>query len=238
MAADETLHVIRHIDDADQSWIEEIAGERQIRVVSVWPAGGDPLPPPATVRRAIVLGGPMSADEVEEHPVLADEHAWLRALAAAGIPVLGICLGSQLLAVALGGSVHRGEHGLESGYINIEPTGNASHPLADALPGRHFSFHTDVSVPPEGAELLAVSDRYLQAWALGSALAIQFHPEISPAGIQGLVDYEGPKLGEAGVDGDALIAAAATHESSCRVGAEQIIGRWLDQSLSARSDAR
>lgn len=226
-----SLHVVQHIDDADTAWIEEIAAKRGLQVAPVRPAAGQALPAPGDVDRVIVLGGPMDADDIDAHPFLADEDAWLRALLEAGVPVLGLCLGAQLLAVALEGRAERGAHGLESGYIDVVSVGEGRHPLADVLPGRHFSFHTDVSVPPEGATLLAVSDLYPQAWSLGSALALQFHAEISPAGIQTLVDHEGPKLREAGVDGHALISAARLHERSCRARADQIFGGWLDLTI-------
>ena len=223
-----TLHVLTHIWAADIAWIERAALRRGLAVVIVSPATGRPLPEPAHVERAIVLGGPMSADDVAAHPFLSDERGWLRTLVTNDTPVLGICLGSQLLAIALDGRVEPGKHGPEVGYIDIMGVPGGNHPLAEALPGRHFSFHTDVSLPPEGAELLARSDRYPQAWSLGSALALQFHPELSPAGVSHLVAHEGPNLTEIGLDGKDLIAASRKHEPTGTAKAEQILGGWLD----------
>jgi GMP synthase (glutamine-hydrolysing) len=148
----------------------------------------------------------------------------------AGTPVLGICLGSQLLAGALGGGAQVGEAGLEWGLVEVRSEQGATHPLGPALAGTAFAFHSDTFVLPPGATVLARSERYVQAWSLGSALAIQFHPEISPSGVQSLVDHEADKLAAARVDGPGMVRDAWSREQESRAAADRVIGGWLDLS--------
>lgn len=217
--------VVGHINSPDIAWIREELAARGRQAQLVRPFAGEELP--AAPGRVIVLGGPMSVYEEEDTPFVAAELAWLRSVVEAGVPTLGICLGSQLLAHALGGRAVPGTRGLEHGLTDVHRT-EAEHPLSQAMEGRFFSFHTDTFEPPPGARLLATSDRYPQAWTLGSALAIQFHPEISPAGVRQLISHEGPKLRAAGIDPDAMLADAVATEDGARAACAALIGGWLD----------
>jgi len=223
-----SLSVVRHIADADLDWITELAHQRELDVRTISPYAGERFPAPDTVEAAVVLGGPMSAVDASAHPFLALERDWIRALVEARTPVLGICLGSQLLADALGGAAQTGASGLEWGLVEVRSEAETSHPLAAALAGPAFAFHSDTFQLPPGATVLARSERYIQAWSLGAALAIQFHPEISPSGIQVLVDHEADKLAAIGIDGPEMVREAWTRERDSRDAAERIIGGWLD----------
>lgn len=217
--------IVGHIDGADTAWIGQELHARGLPYRVVQTLAGEELP--AHPARAVVLGGPMSVYAEAQTPVVARELAWLAAIVDAGVPVLGICLGSQLLAHALGGRAVPGAQGLEYGLVEVRRT-EAEHPLSEAMAGTYFSFHTDTFEPPPGAPLLAVSDRYPQAWSLGSALAVQFHPEISPDGVRQLIGHEGPKLRAAGIDPEAMLAAALAAEGNSRRQAAALIGGWLD----------
>lgn len=217
--------IVGHIDGADIAWILQELDARGLPHQVVQTMTGEELP--AHPARAIVLGGPMSVYEETETPFVIRELAWLSALVEAGVPVLGICLGSQLLAHALGGQAVPGTSGLEYGLIEVRRTA-AEHPLSSALEDTFFSFHTDTFEPPPGVPLLAVSDRYPQAWAVGSAVAVQFHPEISPAGVRQIITHEGPKLRAAGIDPDAMLEEALAAQETSRSSAAALIGGWLD----------
>lgn len=129
----------------------------------------------------IVLGG---ADDARSYPWVGDLHAALREWVSADIPVLGICLGAQLLADAHDGDLAFGLEG-EEGAVEIDlMAAAATDPLFVGLdspltvPEHH---HDVITTLPAGAELLAASERYeIQAFRLGSAVGIQFHPEASP----------------------------------------------------------
>jgi len=147
-----------------------------------------PLPDAGDVDVLVVMGGPMGALEDAAHPHLADERALLRACAEAGVPVLGVCLGAQLLAAALGARVPTGpspEIGV--GTVTLTDAGAADPVLAagaDAgtatVPVLHW--HGDTFDLPAGARLLASSPAYAQqAFRIGRAYGLQFHVEMDEA---------------------------------------------------------
>ena len=141
-------------------------------------ADGDPVPSVDEVGALVIMGGVMGAYETEENPYLLEEMALVRQAVDRRIPVLGICLGSQLLAAALGGRAYLADRP-EVGAVSVELTeAGRDHPVVSKVGGRRvFSMHQDTFQTPPGSELLARSDRYPQAFVQGSALAIQFHPE-------------------------------------------------------------
>jgi GMP synthase-like glutamine amidotransferase len=131
----------------------------------------------------IVLGGPMSANDTDKHPFLSDTMHLIRAFAAADRPVLGICLGAQIIARAFGGEVYRMER-LESCYhtIQVTPDGR-SDPVFAALGPEVTSFqnHFEAVRNVPGAVPLATGGACpIQAFRVGRATyATQFHPEVT-----------------------------------------------------------
>lgn len=233
-----TAWIIVHADGTDVAFIEAALAGRGMRIRTVRAFAGEPLPDPAhlasggeSTDAVVCMGGAASAYDDEAHPHLVVVARFLAAAAEQGVPVLGICLGSQLLAAALGGAAIPGMHGLEPGYVEVLGVGT-DHPLVEDLTGRWFSFHSDSFVPPPGATSLARTDRYPQAWALGTAVAIQFHPEISVAGVRRIVEAEGPALAKAGVDGAGLVAAAELAEAGAAARCAHLLARWLDHALT------
>lgn len=156
-------------------------------LVLVRPGSGDALPPLSSVDGVLVLGGTMSADDDETTPWLPAVREYLRDCVDADVATLGICLGAQLLAVALGGEVERSApNGPERGVVELRLRPDAAGdallgPLVAEL-GREVmvpSSHDDaVSTLPENAIWLASSRQYpFQAFRVGSAWGLQFHPE-------------------------------------------------------------
>jgi len=130
----------------------------------------------------VVLGGAMDFDQTDAYPHLARTLELLRDAAASSAPTLGICLGAQLAAAALGGRAYPGPAGEELGWAKVEltPDGQAD-PVLGALqePAELFLWHHDTFDPPPGATVLAVGAVYpTQAFRLGSVVAVQFHPEV------------------------------------------------------------
>ncbi len=131
----------------------------------------------------ILLGGPMSAND--PLPFLHHQLQVLEIALARQIPILGICLGAQLLARAAGGNIYR-NHEKEIGFYNVHLT---SEGRADPVMGKLnaaecvFHWHSDSFDLPAGAELLATSSLTRnQAFRIGeSAYGLQFHPEVTPA---------------------------------------------------------
>jgi GMP synthase (glutamine-hydrolysing) len=192
------------------------AGRHELREWQV-PLGGSPPPPPDAV---IVLGGGMHPDEDDRHAWLRPELDWLAGLLERETPVLGVCLGAQLLARAAGAEVFRTSEP-EVGWLPVELTeAAAGDPVAGALPQRFdaFQWHRYSHTLPEGAVELARSRVCLQAYRLGSAWGVQFHPEVRSAQIDAWLAEEPHDI----PDPDALRAATAE-----RIGAWNELGRRL-----------
>jgi GMP synthase (glutamine-hydrolysing) len=152
-------------------------------------APADPVP--ATLDGAdglVVLGGVMDADETDDYPHLQQAMGLLRDAAARRAPALGICLGAQLAAEALGGRAYPGPAGEELGWTRIELTeAGRADPVTGVLqdPVELFEWHHDTFDPPPGATLLAGGGVYPQAFRLGSVVAVQFHPEVDGPMLRG-----------------------------------------------------
>ncbi|MCB1532215.1 MAG: gamma-glutamyl-gamma-aminobutyrate hydrolase family protein [Alphaproteobacteria bacterium] len=131
----------------------------------------------------VVMGGPMGVYEAERYPYLTHEIEIIKARIAAGKPVLGVCLGAQLIAAALGSNVYKSDRGFEIGWyplsINeVGQSGPARH-LDSALTNM-FHWHQDTFDLPEGARLLGSSALYPhQIFTHGeNIMALQCHPEV------------------------------------------------------------
>ncbi len=145
---------------------------------------GDAIPPAAAmddVAGLVVMGGPMGVHD--DLDWLADERALLRAAVEAGRPVLGVCLGAQQLAAALGATVTQGpapEYGVGEVHLTTEAIGDPVFgPAPTPLPCVHW--HGDTFSLPEGAVRLAGNDAYEnQAFRIGhGAYGLQFHVEVT-----------------------------------------------------------
>ncbi|UFS69622.1 type 1 glutamine amidotransferase [Geomonas sp. RF6] len=154
------------------------------------PCDNDPLPDPASLGGIIVLGGTMGVHEREEFPYLSEVESFMKGALRLRVPLLGICLGGQLLAHASGGSVTpRSPHG-EKGICQVSLTsGGCADPLFSGVPATFttFQWHYDSFLPPAGATLLASSSRCpWQAFrCCDHAYGVQFHPEVDRAIVSG-----------------------------------------------------
>jgi len=143
---------------------------------------GDPLPGVEEIAGLIVLGGPMGAGDDEAFPNLPRERKLLADAVGAGIPVLGICLGAQLLAAALGARVAKGPwEEIGFGPVTLTDEGSRDPILGQgsrSLPVFHY--HGDAFELPKGAVLLAGSPSYPnQAYRFGDRVyGFQFHVEV------------------------------------------------------------
>ncbi len=191
---------------------------------------GDALPDLGDVAAVVSLGGIMGAYEEESFPFLAAEKEYLRAAVANDVPVLGICLGCQLLADALGGSAYKAP-GKEVQFAGLDLSiVAADDPILRNLATPVVSFHGDTWEPPPGTEVLVASDRYPHAFRYGSAVAIQSHPEASAAMVESWIAAHGPdQLIEAGVDPDEFLAAVQAGDGDNAARAERLFAAWLDE---------
>jgi GMP synthase (glutamine-hydrolysing) len=188
-------------------------------------AWGTPAPRPLDdYDAAIVFGGSMHADQDDHHPWLRDENEFIRGLLDRGVPLLGVCLGIQLIAKAAGEGVYRMPGGPEIGWVPVERSeAAADDPVFGGLPERFdvFGWHSYTYDVPPAAEVLVTGPRCNQAYRLGdTAWGIQFHAEVTLETVRSWIDDKDefpPDL-----DLDALWA-----ETQERIGAWNDLGRGL-----------
>ncbi|MGZ4336565.1 MAG: type 1 glutamine amidotransferase [Gaiellaceae bacterium] len=185
-------------------------------------AWGTPLPRPLDAYGAVlVFGGAMHADQDEHHPWLREENFFLQRLLDLHTPVLGICLGAQLLAKAAHAPVFPVEEA-EVGWFEVELTDEgADDPILGRLPRTFeaFQWHYYAHDVPAGAVELASNRVCTQAFRLGdNAWGVQFHPEVTLQQVQSWLDEEE----ELPVDAGKLLA-----ETSKRIGTWNELGRQL-----------
>lgn len=176
---------LRHGDEPDDDRVSVHLRAAGYATVVVRGFAGEAIPPlDGAVAGAVVYGGPFNAYDHAAHPFLADERRLIERCLARALPVLGICQGGQQIADALDAWVGPARSGkTEFGYYEVRPTQTGS----DFLPGPLFvtQAHFHEFDLPSGAKALATSDHFAcQAFSAGSALALQFHPEVTPAGFR------------------------------------------------------
>ena len=175
--------------------------------------GGAPAADLAVYDGLVVLGGGQNVAERDRLPYLADELELIAGWHAGGRPLLGVCLGAQLLAQATGGAVERVARP-EIGWFDVErlPAGDE-----DPLLGfgdrriRSYQWHSYAVRVPGGAIELARNDTCVQAFRLGRSWGVQFHPEVTPEIVGGWIDdwRADPDAVAQGFDPELARAAAA-----------------------------
>lgn len=150
------------------------------------------LPALKDVDNLIIMGGPMNIYDDEEYSWLAGERDFLKQCILSGKKVLGICLGAQMIADALGAEVRRNEH-TEIGWFKVKiDHDKLTEKYAGIFPDEFISFHWhgDTFDIPVGCKNFALSEATVnQAFIIENVAAIQFHPEMDLKGIKELVDH-------------------------------------------------
>jgi len=204
------------------------------------PEDGPPWCDPRDYDAVLTFGGAMHPDQVESHPWLAEERALLADLIERGVPLLGVCLGAQLVAGAAGALVRRAAEP-EIGWHPVQTTADAGRdpllgsltPGFDALEWHSYEFRL-----PAGATPLAHSDRCLQAFRAGErAWGIQFHAEVTMADFDSWLDSYAtdPDAVAMGLDPDRLRTETAPRIASWNDLGRGLCERFLEVAISARS---
>lgn len=202
-----------------------------------WTLAERPRPPgdPLGYDAVLVLGGAMNVDEGERHGWIAEEEALLRELLERELPLVGLCLGGQMLAQAAGAEPRRAARP-EIGWHPVEVTAEGEDdpllgPLAPSFEA--FQWHSYEFPLPPGAVPLARSEVCLQAARLGErAWALQFHPEVSrPDALHWVEDYRSdPDAIRIGVDPEALGPETAAKIGDFNDLGRDLCRRWLELS--------
>jgi GMP synthase (glutamine-hydrolysing) len=184
----------------------------------------------------LTFGGAMHADQEDRHPWLRFEKDFLAAMLDDGMPILAVCLGTQLLADAAGGVARRASEP-EIGWFEIEVTEEGAAdpvigPLAPSFTG--FQWHSYEALPPEGAAILARSRVCHQAYRIGDrAWGIQFHAEVTPADVAHWIDdYRADEDAvRIGVDPEALRATTEERIADWNRLGRELCGRFIDRAI-------
>jgi GMP synthase-like glutamine amidotransferase len=202
-------------------------------------AEGEPPADPLGYDAVMTFGGAMNVDQESEHPWLGDQKALLRGLLRSEVPLLGVCLGAQLLAEAAGEEPRRADRP-EIGWHPVELTGAGSEdPLLGSLPSAFdaFQWHS-YEMGLEDAEVLARSDVCAQAVRFGPvAWAIQFHAEVSEDdALSWIADYRSdPDAVAIGIAPEALAAETRERIVAWNQLGRALCARFLDLAAAARA---
>ena len=168
----------------------------------------------------------------ETLPWVADEVAMVRDALAAGVGVLGVCFGGQLLATALGGWVARSPHP-EVGWHEVHSENPALVP-----PGPWFQWHFDRFTPPTGSTVVARNDCAPQAFVHGRALALQFHPEVDEALVRRwIAEDTGGDMAQLGLDPDEVQTRTGTEIDGAVRRLRQLVRGFLGLLQDGSDDA-
>jgi GMP synthase (glutamine-hydrolysing) len=216
------LLVVQHVPYEILGTLDPLLRQSRFRIRYVnYGRHPDARPDPASYDGIVVLGGPMNVDEVDRYPHLATEIDLIRRALDRRMPLLGICLGAQLIAAALGAPVARSPR-KEIGWHDVSPTPDAGD---DPLLGhfgeveRVFQWHGDAFDIPESAVRLAASGGCPnQAFRYGSNVyGLQFHLEVDEAMIQRWVLHVPAHRAEIAAMNGAVDPAAILEETKGRI---------------------
>jgi GMP synthase (glutamine-hydrolysing) len=228
---DRRVVVLQHVRCETLGLIEKVLADARVTPQYVRTFAGESVP--TEMREAaglIVMGGPMGVYEHARYPHLRDEMRLIQRALHEDKPVLGVCLGSQLLAAALGAEVKPGAR-KEIGWCPLALSSDAAtDPLWSGIesPFMAYHWHGDVFDLPRGAVALASSElTACQAFRYGThAYGFLFHMEVTDAIIGDMVAAFADELASAGIVGDAIRAGARQHLTALQGIGRRVFGRW------------
>lgn len=219
---------LEHQPDAPAGYLGERAAEggHEVTVASV---PGGTVPDPAGFDLVVPLGSGESVYD-ETVPWIPVEQAVLRRAVDSGVPVLGVCFGSQMLASVLGGEVRRapaptiGWHKIDTDDPDL------------VEPGPWVVWHFDVLTPPPDAAEIARSPVGTQAFLAGPHAGVQFHPEATPGSVASWASTYGGDLAALGQTREDLLGETRARTEEARRAAHRLFDRFYERAQDLRGD--
>ncbi len=184
------IHYLQHVPFEDLANIEAWAKKRGHEISGTMLFQDEPFPELSEFDWLMIMGGPMNIYEHDRYPWLGREKEFIGRAIAADKIVLGICLGAQLMADALGGGVRRNEQ-KEIGWLPVRLTPEAkSSKIFRVLPDNFVAFHwhgDTFDIPPAAVRMAESQACKNQAFEIGRAVGLQFHLESSMDSIDHLI---------------------------------------------------
>jgi GMP synthase (glutamine-hydrolysing) len=224
--------ILQHVRPEPPGTIIEALDDREVTHRTVKLHRGDSVPDTLDADGLVVMGGRMGVGDIGDPPHLLQELDLIEDALRDERPVLGVCLGSQLMAHVLGADV-RPASSKEIGWKEVTLTDAADDdPLFQDVddPFTAFHWHGDVFTLPDEAERLArTAQTEHQAFRCGnSAYGLLFHLEVTPKTVAWMTKAFQDELADEGLDGAAIRQKAMPHESALRDTARTVFGRWAD----------
>ena len=224
--------VIQHVGFEDAGHLAPLLRERGYRITTYHPPADEVWSiDPLHVDLLIILGGPMSANDHVHDPSIADELRLATVIAERGTPLLGICLGAQIIALALGGSVApmpAREIGMAPVRLTDAGLDSCLRHLANGQPVLHWHGES-IGLPPRAERLAETDACAVQAFRWGTRiLGLQFHPETDLLRLHEWTEGHAGEVRESGVEAEALLETGRRQADPMRELCRRVLGEWLD----------
>lgn len=237
MSSGPQVLVVQHADPEHAGLIADVLAGLLIHTDVIRPDLGDAIPEnPVPYSGIVLMGGPQSVRRDDQNRFIAREKKFVRSAIGLGVPILGICLGCQILAECLGGSVKPG-NSFEIGWLEVRKAKSAdSDPLFQEFPESFYPLHWHedaIEVPPDCVAFGSSAATAAQGFSFRSqCYGLLFHMEMTDQMVAAMCEAFSPQLARAGVSSAEILAAGASRLHQLEPVARTFFRRWAHLALA------